>query len=226
MQYERIIPGEFIARPNRFVALVKINGEEIVCHVKNTGRCQELLTPGAIVYCQRSDNNLRKTAYDLIAVEKGKRLINMDSAAPNRVFREWVECQGFLGQKAVLWPEYRYGQSRLDFRLDLPQGPCLVEVKGVTLEEQGHTFFPDAPTQRGVRHLQELMRAVQEGYRAVAFFVIQMQQVQDFTPNDRTHPAFGEALRQEAQEGVEVLAWDCSVTPGSLTLRQPVPVVL
>ena len=227
MRYAHVQEGRFLCRPNRFIAHVEIDGREEICHVKNTGRCRELLTPGATVYCQHFEGGGRKTAFDLIAVEKGRRLINMDAQAPNRVFREWVEKEGFSGCPVSIRPEYRYGDSRLDFCLDDGTGPAwLVEVKGVTLEEEGRVFFPDAPTQRGVRHLQELIRARAEGYRTAVFFVIQMQQVQSFSPNDRTHPDFGRTLRAAAAAGVQVLAYDCRVTPDSLQLDRPVPILL
>ena len=223
MYYPHIVPGRFIERPNRFIAYVEIRGQTETCHVKNTGRCRELLRPGATVYCQYFPSGKRKTAYDLIAVEKGGRLINMDSQAPNQVFREWVMENGFLGQPAVIWPEYRFGQSRLDFRLDLPEKMQLVEVKGVTLEENGHVLFPDAPTQRGTRHLQELISAAEQGVSAAVFFVIQMSDVLDFAPNDFTDPDFGQALRQAREKGVQVMAYDCRVTPETLKLGNPVP---
>lgn len=224
MQYGQVREGRFLSRPNRFIAHVAIDGAETVVHVKNTGRCRELLVPGATVYVERSANPQRKTAYDLIAVEKGGRLINMDAQAPNRVFREFAGV--FDPTAEAVHPEFTYGQSRLDFCLTTPAGLHLVEVKGVTLEEGGHTRFPDAPTERGIKHLRELERAVAEGHRAAVFFVIQMADVLDFAPNDVTHPAFGEALRHAAAAGVEVAAYDCAVTPDTLTIRHPVPVVL
>lgn len=223
MKYEKIRPGTFLDRPNRFVAHVELGGTAAVCHVKNTGRCRELLVPGAKVYLEESGNPARKTQYDLIAVEKGTRLINMDAQAPNRIFAQWIRQQE---PGIAVHPEYRYGDSRLDFCLERPEGLHLVEVKGVTLEREGHCLFPDAPTERGVRHLHELMRAVEEGHRATAFFVIQMADVLDFAPNDTTHPAFGEALREAARRGVEIAAYTCRVTPETVTLDAPVPVRL
>lgn len=224
MQYGQVREGRFLSRPNRFIAHVAIDGAETVVHVKNTGRCRELLVPGATVYVERSANPQRKTTYDLIAVEKGGRLINMDAQAPNRVFREFAGV--FDPTAEAVHPEFTYGQSRLDFCLTTPAGLHLVEVKGVTLEEGGHTRFPDAPTERGIKHLRELERAVAEGHRAAVFFVIQMADVLDFAPNDVTHPAFGEALRHAAAAGVEVAAYDCAVTADTLSIRRPVPVVL
>lgn len=224
MRYAAVEKGIFLARPNRFVAHVRLNGAETVCHVKNTGRCRELLVPGAAVYLEKSANTGRKTAYDLIAVEKGSRLINMDAQAPNKVFAEWART--FDPTATAVRGEYRFGQSRLDFCLETPQGLHLVEVKGVTLEENGHAYFPDAPTERGVKHLHELIRAVELGHRATAFFVIQMADVTDFAPNDATHPAFGAALRQARAAGVNIAAYTCRVTPESLTIDRPVETIL
>jgi len=226
MRYLNVISGRFLARINRFVAKVEINGQIETVHVKNTGRCRELLIVGAEVYLEKGTNPNRKTAYDLIAVRKGDRLINMDSQAPNHVFREWAEKGGILPDVTELRNEYSYGGSRLDFCLTTPEGLHFVEVKGVTLEENGRTRFPDAPTERGIKHIRELQRAVEEGHRATLFFVVQMQDVVSVSPNDETHPAFGAALREAAATGVEVRACDCTVTPDSLTIRAEVPVVL
>lgn len=226
MRYHTVVPGRFIARPNRFVALVETEEGRQVCHVKNTGRCRELLIPGAAVWLELAENPNRKTACDLIAVQKGERLINIDAQAPNRVFAEWAAEGGFPEPVLSLRPEYPYGASRLDFCLQTPRGLHLVEVKGVTLEEGGLALFPDAPTERGVKHIRELQRAVKEGLNATLFFVVQMEGIRSVSPNDETHPAFGAALREAAQCGVSVLAWDCSVTPEELRLRRPVPVIL
>lgn len=226
MQYGTVERGVFLRRPNRFIAEVELDGRQITCHVKNTGRCRELLVPGAAVYLEKSENPCRRTAYDLIAVEKGERLINMDAQAPNRVFAEWAAAGHFLPEVLKLRPEFRYGDSRLDFCLTTPDGPHLVEVKGVTLEEDGLARFPDAPTERGVRHIRELERAMGEGLSATIFFVVQMEGIRSVEPNDATHPAFGEALRRAAQRGVRVCAWDCSVAPDRLCLRREVPVLL
>lgn len=224
MRYEQVVQGRFLSRPNRFVAVVDVAGQETVCHVKNTGRCRELLVPGAAVYLTPGTTAGRKTPYDLIAVDKGTKRINMDAQAPNRAFGEWARV--FRPDALAVKPEFTFGQSRLDFCLTVPEGLHLVEVKGVTLERSGHALFPDAPTQRGVRHLQELIRAVEAGHRATAFFVIQLEDVRDFAPNDETHPAFGEALRQAAAAGVEVLAYNCRVTADGMTIHRPVPVLL
>ena len=226
MQYRAIEKARFLSRPNRFIAHVDLNGQTEVCHVKNTGRCRELLLPGATVYLERSDNPARKTRYDLVAVEKGGLLINMDAQAPNKVFGEWAAAGRFLPEVTVIRPEYTWEDSRFDFRLETPAGPCFVEVKGVTLEENGRALFPDAPTERGVKHLRGLARAVEQGYRAAVFFVVQMKGPKSFSPNDATHPAFGEALRRAAAAGVEIYAYDCRVTPSSLALDAPVEVLL
>lgn len=224
MRYQEVRKATFLARPNRFIAHVELDGETVICHVKNTGRCRELLVPGAEVWLEKGTNPNRKTAWDLIAVHKGERLINMDAQAPNKVFSEWADR--FEPELLSLRGEYTYGQSRLDFCLETAAGLHLVEVKGVTLEQDGHTRFPDAPTERGIKHLQELIHAVQEGHRASAVFVIQMEDVVDFAPNDVTHPAFGAALREAAAAGVEVVAVNCRVTPDSLEILDRIPVVL
>lgn len=224
MDYGCVVPAVFLSRPNRFIARVQLGEQTVECHVKNTGRCRELLVPGATVYLERGANPNRRTAWDLIAADKGGKLINMDAQAPNRAFAEWART--FDPSAETVKPEFTFGQSRLDFCLEGPQGLHLVEVKGVTLEDGGHARFPDAPTERGVRHLHELMRAAALGHRATAFFVIQMEDVTDFAPNDDTHPAFGAALRQAAAAGVQVAAYSCRVTPDSMTIHRPVPVVL
>ena len=224
MHYRQVEKATFLARPNRFIAHVELAGEQVICHVKNTGRCRELLVPGADVWLEKGSNPGRKTAWDLIAVQKDAHLINMDAQAPNKVFAEWAAQ--WEPELTALHSEVTYGQSRLDFCLETPRGLHYVEVKGVTLEEKGHTRFPDAPTERGIKHLQELMRAAAEGHRASAVFVIQMEDVTDFAPNDDTHPAFGAALREAAKAGVQVVAVNCRVTPDSLEILGPVPVIL
>lgn len=226
MQYGKILPARFLARPNRFVARVEAQGQELICHVKNTGRCRELLVPGAAVWLEESPNPNRKTKFDLIAVEKGARLINMDAQAPNQVFGEWAKSGGFREDLTLLRPETTYGSSRFDFYWESSKSRGFVEVKGVTLEEDGVVRFPDAPTLRGVKHLEELVKAHDAGYEAAVCFVIQMGDVRYFAPNDATHPEFGQALRKAARAGVEVLALDCAVTPGSLEIRNPVPIQL
>lgn len=227
MQYLSVRRGQFVARPNRFVARVALDGAEQTVHVKNTGRCRELLVPGAPVYLAETQNPARKTRYDLIAVEKGPLLVNMDSQAPNRVFGEWAAAGNFRPGLTLLRPETVYENSRFDFYWEAAGGRRgFVEVKGVTLEQDGHARFPDAPTQRGVKHLEELVRCRAAGYEAAVCFVLQMSGMRDFAPNDATHPAFGAALRRAAACGVEVLAMECEVAPDRLALRRPVPVRL
>lgn len=225
MRYANMVPGTFLSRPNRFVAHVRIDGETEVVHVKNTGRCRELLPEGAKVWCQRADNPSRKTKFDLITVAKGHRLINMDSQAPNAAAREWLLAGG-LGEIRELRAETVHGDSRFDFSFTREGKPCLLEVKGVTLEENGVCAFPDAPTQRGARHLRGLTQAAREGYGAYVLFVIQMGNVRSLHPNDATDPEFGRALRQAAAQGVTVLAVDCAVTEDTMAIGNFVPVEL
>lgn len=210
MRYETIKKGKFLRRPNRFIAHVEIDGREEICHVKNTGRCRELLQPGAEVWCAVSDNPARKTKYDLITVRKGDYLINMDSQAPNRAAKEWLEAGG-LGSAERVVPEQKFGSSRFDFYLERDGKGMYLEVKGVTLEEDGVCRFPDAPTERGVKHLRELVSAKEAGYDAGVLFVIQMRPVKWLEPNDKTDPEFGSALREAAAAGVQVLAVDCRI---------------
>ena len=225
MQYSNVISGIFRSRPNRFIAHVEIDGQEQVCHVKNTGRCKELLAPGVCVWCEESGNPNRKTKYDLICVQKGSRLINMDSQAPNLAAKEWLLAGG-MGEITDLKPEYTHGDSRFDFFFRKDGVPCLMEVKGVTLENDGVCAFPDAPTERGAKHLQGLSRAAEAGYHCFVLFVIQMSDVKHLHPNDKTDPAFGAALRNAAAAGVQVLARDCRITPGSMIIGEPVQVLL
>ena len=226
MIYENILPAIFVDRPNRFIAHVELNGRLEVCHVKNTGRCRELLIPGCRVYVQHQPSPTRKTAYDLIAVEKGERLLNMDANAPNRVFNEYVRAGRFLRGWSVIRPETTHGDSRFDFYLESPGHRLFAEVKGVTLEDDGVMRFPDAPTERGVKHLEGLARCVQEGYEGWAVFVIQTENVRWMEPNRRTHPAFADALRQAAQAGVHLLALDCHTEPDRLEICRPVEIRL
>ncbi len=225
MKYENMTPGTFLARPNRFIAHVEIGGQTEVVHVKNTGRCRELLPVGAQVWCQKSDNPNRKTKYDLITVRKGHRLINMDSQAPNQAAKEWL-LGGGLGQVENLRAETVHGDSRFDFSFMLDGKQCFLEVKGVTLENGGVCAFPDAPTERGAKHLRGLTEAAKNGYGAYVLFVIQMADVQYLHPNDVTDPAFGKALREAAANGVQVLAVDCQVTVEEMTIGKPVEVKL
>ena len=223
MRYQNVRAAKFIERPNRFIAHVELDGKTETVHVKNTGRCRELLVPGAAVWCQKSDNPARKTQYDLISVKKGEKWINMDSQAPNIAAREWL-ASGGLGELHDLRWETVHGDSRFDFAFTRDGKPCFLEVKGVTLEENGICAFPDAPTERGTRHLRELRKAVQDGYGAYVLFVIQMADVRYLIPNAGTDPAFAEALRSAKQGGVHILAMDCTVTPDEMTIRNPVEV--
>lgn len=223
MEYKNTVRGRFIDRPNRFIAHVEVSGEQLVCHVKNTGRCRELLVPGASVVICAAENPARKTAWDLIAVEKAGRLINIDSQAPN------VAAAAFLTSlfpSAEIHPEYKIDASRLDFFIKTGDSCVYLEVKGVTLEENGVVRFPDAPTQRGVKHLQTLIRLVQEGHRACVLFVVQMEGAAYFTPNRCTDPDFADALVKAADAGVELLAMDCHVTENSMKINRPVEIRL
>lgn len=224
MRYKTVVTGVFHSRPNRFIALVDVGGREEVCHVKNTGRCRELLLPGAQVVLSVSDNPARKTKYDLVAVWKeGTGLINMDSQAPNAAAAELLPR---LFPGAVIRAEQRCGLSRFDFSLETEQGVGYLEVKGCTLEREGHAYFPDAPTERGVKHLRELTELRRQGRCAAVLFLVQMKGVHAFSPNDGTDPAFGAALREARGAGVEILCYDCLVTPESMIADQPVPVEL
>ena len=215
MQYDRVIWGKFIERPNRFVAQVEIDGAVETVHVKNTGRCKELLLPNVDVVLSESDNPNRKTKYDLVAVNKaGLGLINMDSQAPNKLMAEWLDTQGF----DCIKPEYSYGASRIDFYMEYRHKKYLLEVKGCTLEKNGIGYFPDAPTERGIRHIHELIRAQKEGFAAFIAFVIQMPKVKEVRPNVETHPAFGEAMTKAQAAGVQVIFVGCNVEPDSLTV--------
>lgn len=225
MHYDNMVPGLFLARPNRFIAHVEIGGQAEVVHVKNTGRCRELLPAGAQVWCQRSSNPNRKTKCDLITVRKGSRLINMDSQAPNAAAKEWL-LSGGLGAIDDLKAESFHGDSRYDFTFLKDGRRCFLEVKGVTLETDGICAFPDAPTERGAKHLRGLTEAAQNGFGAYVLFVIQMSDVTYLHPNDATDPDFGAALRNAAAAGVQVLAVDCHVTTDSMTIGKEVPVVL
>ena len=232
MKYEHMLPATFLERPNRVIAYADLGGKRVKCHVKNTGRCRELLLPGAGLILQHHPDALangRKTEYSLINVYKkmaqGTELVNMDSQAPNQAAMEWLLDGGLSGVSEVR-REVTYGCSRFDLAFLQDGVPSYMEVKGVTLEEDGVARFPDAPTERGIKHLQELERAASEGYRAYALFVIAMKGVSSFEPNLRTHPAFGEALAHAAAHGVQVLARDCLVTEDTLTIDAPIPVIL
>ena len=225
MRYGKMVEGVFLARPNRFIAHIEIDGKLEICHVKNTGRCRELLPPGAKVWCEESQNPNRKTKFDLITVQKGDRLINMDSQAPNIAAGEWLK-NGGLGDIENLKAEATHGDSRFDFSFTKDGKACFLEVKGVTLENEGICAFPDAPTQRGAKHLRGLSQLAKDGYGAYVLFVIQMTDVKYLHPNDATDPGFGAALRQAAADGVEVLAVDCQITPDSMEISDQVPVRL
>lgn len=226
MRYTNIHKGTFISRPNRFIANVMIDGREEVCHVKNTGRCRELLVEGCTVWLEHSDSESRKTAFDLVAVEKGHRLINMDSQAPNKAVVEWLREKKPFGEGFCVYPERKYGNSRFDFYMESQDRKIFMEVKGCTLEKDGVVLFPDAPTLRGVKHIKELSRCLDEGYEAYIMILVQMSDVEYFTPNYDTHPEFGEALEKAAQKGVKILCYDCDVTPYSMTVGKPVEVKL
>lgn len=224
MRYEEVKRGIFQSRPNRFIAQVELEGRIETAHVKNTGRCRELLLPNASVYLARGTNPNRRTAWDLIAVEKGTRLVNMDSQAPNTVAAEAMDR--LFPQATLVRREHFFGRSRFDFYVETAEKRHFIEVKGVTLERNGAVFFPDAPTERGVKHLRELIQCREAGYEACLLFVIQMRGVSFCSPNDDTDPAFGEALREAAAKGVRILAYDCFVTPEELRLGDPVEVRL
>jgi len=220
-----MVAGRFLSRPNRFIAKVEIGGQEETVHVKNTGRCRELLQPGATVFCRYDPNPARKTRYDLITVRKGSRLINMDSQAPNAAAKQWLQ-RGGLGEIENLKAETFYGDSRFDFSFEKDGKRCFLEVKGVTLENDGVCAFPDAPTGRGTKHLRGLTELAKAGFGAYVLFVIQMADVKYLHPNDATDPAFGAALREAAEAGVQVFAVDCAVTEDTMEIRLPVPVTL
>lgn len=216
MIYSNIKKAKFIDRPNRFIANVEIDEKREVCHVKNTGRCKELLIPDATIFVQESDRLKRKTNYDLISVYKDSILVNIDSQVPNKVFHEWVLSSGFFQNIVLIKPEYKYNSSRFDFYIETFEKKILVEVKGVTLEENGVAMFPDAPTLRGLKHINELVRSIDEGYETYIFFIIQMKGISYFTPNIATHKDFGDALKIAKKKGVNILAMDCIVTENSI----------
>ncbi len=232
MKYKgRIKEGVFLSRPNRFIAYVMVDGREEKCHVKNTGRCRELLVPGCKVYLEESENPNRSTRFDLVATEKkigdSSILINMDSQAPNSVVEEWLRKGELFGEKAEVKREVTYSDSRFDFSITDESGRIsFLEVKGCTLEKNGVVMFPDAPTERGVKHVKELIKAKKEGYGAYILILVQMCGVKYFVPNWDTHPAFGEALREAERNGVVILCYDSIVTSDSITLFKSVPVVL
>ena len=254
MKYNRIVSGTFLQRPNRFIAHVLVNGTEEVCHVKNTGRCHELLVPGCTVFCFVSDNPSRKTKFDLIAVEKktknGTFLVNMDSQAPNAAVKEWLASgKSPFGKLFVIKPECKYGNSRFDFYLEIngnnkstenklcrdenqpAPSDCnirkiFLEVKGVTLEDNGIVLFPDAPTERGVKHVQELIHCHANGFETYVLFVVQMEHARYFIPNRKTHPQFADALHEAQKSGVQLLAYTCNVMPDEMTIDKELKIRL
>lgn len=219
MKYNGIVEGKFIRRDNRFIAQIEINGVVEICHVKNTGRCRELLVEGAEVYLEPSTNPERKTKFSLVTVNKAGRLVNMDSQAPNKVVEEAIE-KGWLFEGITYYRrEYTYGNSRFDFYIERGGEKAFVEVKGVTLENDNVVSFPDAPSERAVKHLDELCKAINEGYKAYVIFVVQMSDVDYFVPNEINHKAFADKLIEVSKKGVKVLAYDCKVTRDELALR-------
>ncbi len=233
MKYDKIVPARFLSRPNRFVAIVDLNGKEVSVHVKNTGRCRALLVPNAVVYLEDFSyrQGKRKLIYDLIAVQKGDLLINMDSQAPNKVVKEALENGSIqlpgMSELTVIRPEKVYDDSRFDFYIEDKNGENgFLEVKGVTLENDSIASFPDAPTERGVKHIKELVNAIENGYHGYMLFVIQMSGMKLFTPNDVTHKAFGDSLRYASERGLHILAYECAVMPDSLEIAGAVPIEL
>ena len=228
MKYTKVIKAKFLTRPNRFIAYCEVDGKQETVHVKNTGRCRELLVPNATVYLSVPDNPERKTKFDLIAVEKvtdrGTIIINMDSQAPNEAAYEWIQSGAIFGGGATVRREVPYGRSRFDLYVESEDRKAFIEVKGVTLENDGIASFPDAPTERGIKHINELMAAKNDGYEAYVLFVVQMKGIHAFMPNDRTHKAFGDALRLAADSGVKILAYDCAVTPDRMVIDMPIKV--
>ena len=231
MKYKKVVKGRFISRPNRFIANVDINGSVETVHVKNTGRCRELLVPDAEVYLSVSDNPNRKTKFDLIAVKKIRSsalpiLVNMDSQIPNDAAEEWLKKGELFPQKAVIHREFTYGDSRFDFCIDVGEKRNFLEVKGVTLEFDNKVYFPDAPTERGLKHVRQLIKCAEKGFGAYILFVIQMKGADSFSPHDETHPQFGDALREAKEKGVKIIAVDCNVSPDSMEIDSMVDVVL
>ena len=220
MIYENIVEAKFISRPSRFIAIVSVDGDEIKVHVKNTGRCKELLIPGCTVYLEKAGNPERKTPYDLVAVEKDGRIINIDSQAPNKVVKEWLES---TGKYSKVQPEYKYGNSRIDFYMEkeIPNKsvqPYLMEVKGCTLFKDGIGYFPDAPTERGTKHLKELTMALEKGIKTRVAFVIQGEGISEVRPNEETDPEFAKAFYEAKKAGVEIVFYLCEVTPYTLKI--------
>lgn len=226
MQYKNIKKATFLSRPNRFIAICSIDGKDEICHVKNTGRCRELLIGGAAVFLEENDNKERKTKYDLVAVLKGDALFNIDSQAPNKVFYEWLLKGRLFDDISFIKPEYKYKNSRFDFYVEHGKEKTFIEVKGVTLEEDGVLLFPDAPTERGLKHIEELCNAMNEGYEAYIVFVVQTEKAKYFTPNKKTHISFANALKEAEKKGVKIISLSCEAMPDSLEIKDFVPVRL
>ena len=226
MKYNNIRAAEFISRPNRFIAEVLIDGKPEICHVKNTGRCRELLIKGVPVWVQENDNSARKTKFDLIAVKKGEEIINIDSYAPNIAAGEWLKKGCLFKDVSLIKPETKWGNSRFDFYLEHGDKKAFIEVKGVTLEKDGIALFPDAPTERGIKHIEELIKAKSEGFEAYLIFVIAMKGISSFSPNYETHKEFGEALKKADKAEVKILAYDCEVTPESMKIDKRINIKL
>lgn len=224
MKYESIVKGKFISRPNRFIAIVEVEGKTETVHVKNTGRCKELLVEGATVFLEKSNNPERKTKYDLIAVYKGDNLINMDSQAPNEMVYEWLALGNLFSKNAKIKREVTFGDSRFDIYIEEGEKKAFIEVKGVTLENDGVASFPDAPTERGIKHIKELILARERGYDTYIFFVIQMKGVTKFEPSYKNHMEFAKALKEAQDRGVKILAYDSIVTPDKIKIDKPVAV--
>ena len=226
MKYKNIVEGIFKERPNRFIAYVDVEGKTEVCHVKNTGRCRELLQEGVTVYLEKAVNPARKYQYSLISVEKGARLVNMDSSAPNKAVYEWLKKEEYFKNVTLIKPESTYGKSRFDFYFEYEGKKAYMEVKGVTLENEGVVSFPDAPTLRGVKHLNELCDCLEDGYEAYVMFVVQMKDVLYFTANGKNDPAFEKALKKSSEKGVKILCYDCEVKTDEMLIKNPVKVSL
>lgn len=227
MIYNNIKPAKFISRPNRFIANIEIDGNHEICHVKNTGRCREFLIEGAKIFVQEFDSSTtRKTKYDLISAYKKEQLINMDSQVTNKVIQEWLQEGGLFENISLIKPESKYKNSRFDFYIEVGKRKIYIEVKGVTLEEDGVVMFPDAPTERGVKHLRELEECIEEGFEAYVIFVIQMSDVKVFKANEEMHKAFAETLTRVHEKGVNVLAYECLVTEDSIRISKQVPVIV
>ena len=226
MKYKNTVRGIFKDRPNRFIAHVRIGDKLETVHVKNTGRCRELLVPDAEVILEKNDNPARKTKYDLICVNKEGRWINMDSQAPNEAAAEWIQGGGLFPEEVSVYRERKYGNSRFDIYVESPERKAFIEVKGVTLEENNIVRFPDAPTERGLKHVEELAECMQDGYEAYLLFVIQMKDVRKFQPNWNTHHRFGDALKAARETGVRILAMDCMIGEDFMRIQDPVEVDL